>query len=292
MEFRLAKLCDNFPEQEVRINLEDFLTLEQFTEFQKSLATIEELNNRRRLVEFVEYNETDLRNHFETTLKDFLRKSASWNGIKKVDNAAAFLHANRLLLNYLSSIRTFLDHSEAFLKRKYADNSIYVAGYQKMTSVFFDNSFAYRFFYKLRNFAQHVGLPIDQVEFSSKYSPNRQINGSLKITFNRDELLSSYKEWGKVKTDLQSMNEEFEVMPLVSEMSHNIREIERNIELMLKEDLIIACNFIQDLTKHLQGDGEILVAQDFGENDYGDLLGYRYIQIPFETIEELIGHHQ
>lgn len=156
-----------------------------------------------------------------------------------------------------------------------------------MLSSFYDNSFAYRFFYKLRNYAQHVGLPIDRVQFTSQYNnKNGKVNGTLLIEFNRERLLNSFDSWSIVKQDLLSMSEYFSVPPLISEMSHNLKEIFRNVKLAQKEELIQSSDLIIELTKHLRDvNVEVFIAHDFRENENGDYPIFNSTTIPFKTID-------
>lgn len=285
--YRLARISDNTPEESTTIEILDHLTQEQFEKSQEAITTIEELNHIIRLLEFVEINEKDLRSFFQSAFKDLLFKSIAWNGIKRNDLAPVFLNGNRLFLNYISAVRIFIDHSEVFLNRKYGNQSPQFLELKKILSIFFDNSFAYRFFYKLRNYSLHVGLPINDIQFSSKRErENGKIHGELEIMFNREKLLSNFDGWGAiVKQDLKKMKEQFEVMPLVSEISQNIREINRNIELLHKEELIKAATFITDLTQHQQiEDCEIVIAYNFLDTEEGS-PSHQSLLIPFETID-------
>lgn len=58
---------------------------------------------------------------------------------------------NRHLLNLLTVLRTFLDHSESELKRRYGRASDKVAWFKHICFTEYDNHFASRFLYKLRN---------------------------------------------------------------------------------------------------------------------------------------------
>lgn len=294
MEVRLAKLY-NSSERGVKVLFLDMLSVSQFSTIEKSLSIIEELHHTRWLLEFVEVNDKELIKFLNLALKDIAAKSVNWNSIKRQETEGIFLNTNRLFLNYLSSIKTFLDHSEVFLNRKFGDKSAEFLEYKNMLSVFYDNSFAYRFFYKLRNFSQHVGLPINSVSYETKYDREKNSKRDfLFVRFNRDELLEDFSKWGvHVKKDLEAMPEVFDVAPLIFEMTHNIREIERNIELLQKNDLILAANEITEFVKHIEEDnGEIFIAYDFNLKDNGEIANYRSLHIPFDTIkfiqEELV----
>src|SRR5205823_3022484 len=68
---------------------------------------------------------------------------------------AIVLGLNRHLLNFLASIRAFLDHSETALIRRYGKGSAEFDAFRLAKAREYDEHFAYRFLYALRNYAQH-----------------------------------------------------------------------------------------------------------------------------------------
>lgn len=287
MEFRLGKIYENYHGKEIKVEFYDTLSKEDFLRFEGSISKIEVLNSIRRLLDFVIINDREIIDFLQNISQDFLRKSALWNGVKKSDSEELFSNVNRLFLNYLSSIRTFLDHIETHINREFGVDSKEFTEFKKMLSVFYDNSFAYRFFYELRNYSQHCGLPIDNVKFTAEYeSEISRIKGVLQVKFCRDRLLLNYKKWKRVKNDLTLLDEEFDVTPLICEMTNNIREIERNIEILHKDSLLDSIDFITKKTKHLRnGIGEVFIAYDFKDKDNGELATYSTRDIPFNTID-------
>ncbi|WP_281635374.1 hypothetical protein [Flavobacterium marginilacus] len=288
-EIRIAKLYDNSTEQ-VKIEFLDTISVKEFELIKSSIQEIEELHSVRRLLKFVVINDAELIDFLNSSLHDLTNKSIIWTGVKREDCDNVFLNINRLFLNYLSAIRTFLDHSETFLNRKFGENSNQFLEFKKILSFFYDNSFSYRFFYRLRNYAQHVGLPIDNLQFSTEYDREKNtIHGNLKVRFDRDKLLSSYQKWSTVKNDLEMLDSKFDVSPLIFEMTQNITDIERNIELIHKNELTKAANYILSLTQHLRNDnGKIFVASNFIENEKEELANYSTTEIPFDTIDFII----
>lgn len=292
MEIRLAKIYDNFPEEEIKIEFLDELTLEQFDCLNDAIKEIEELNSVRRLLSFVEINEKEMISYLQNSAQELLEKSINWNGVKRKDGDERFLNCNRMLLNYLSSIRTFLDHTQTFVIQKFGAESVEFAEFKSVTSFYYDNSFAYRFFYKLRNYAQHVGLPINSFQFSHSYDAEINLmRGTLSLSFDRDKLLSTYNSWGNLKDELSSMPEMFDVIPLVGEMTFNIKEVEGHIEILHRKSLLLSANYISSLINHLPAEGETIVARLLENKSTGELGKFEIINIPFEAIgriQELI----
>jgi hypothetical protein len=234
-------------------------------------------------------NDEEVLGFLNLSLQQLTSMSISWNSVKREDYNDVYLNVNRLLLNYLSSVRTFIDHADTFFKRKFGGESKEYIEFKKILSAFYDNSFAYRFFYKLRNYTQHVGLPVHTIDFKTDFNhENKSVKGSLKISFNRDKLLTDFDGWGKIRKELETQENEFDIVPLLYEMTHNIKEIERNIELVLKEGLVRSVEYIDRLIGHLRNDtGEVFVAYNITTKDNGELGNYTTVMIPFDTINFL-----
>jgi len=86
---------------------------------------------------------------------------------------------NRLMLNFLSAFRTFLDHTQTNLDRTYGKESENFKIFKKTRSSYYDNYFSYRFLDKLRNYSQHMGMPITGIDTSSELVYMTQKNLSI-----------------------------------------------------------------------------------------------------------------
>ncbi len=81
-----------------------------------------------------------------------LQNNHSWEELETVT-----LEINRHFLNYLASQNAYLDHSLKYLNNHFGDNSNQFLGFKTLTKNFFDNKFAYRLLYNLRNYSIHYG---------------------------------------------------------------------------------------------------------------------------------------
>lgn len=287
MEIRLGKKYES-ETKDTRIEFLDELTQEQFDKFQVSILQIEELNNIKRLLDFVLTNDEEIVYFINQSQQTLTRMSMSLHILRRKDYNFVYSNINRLLLNYLSSIKTFIDHLETFIKRKFGNESYEFSELKKLLSSIYDNSFSYRFFIKLRNYTQHVGLPIHNMFFSTylKQEEKLTLKGDLKISFNRDRLLSDFKKWGIVKEDIEKEEERFDLIPNLSEVTRSITEIERNIGLLLKPGLKKSLKHINELTGHLRTDsGEVFIAYNIKTKYNGQMTDYESIMIPFDTID-------
>jgi hypothetical protein len=137
------------------------------------------------------------------------------------------IEMNRLFLNFLTSVRQFLDHTETRLKRLYEHSPDVYETFRDQTIKAFDRSLAYRFLYKLRNFSQHCGAPIGIVEHESKaIGKSGVVSHQLHLLFNAPQLLLEGGDtWGPVKRDLERINGVFPIDPLPEAAMKELEEI-------------------------------------------------------------------
>jgi hypothetical protein len=121
--------------------------------------------------------------------------------------------ANLRALNVLSSVRTFLDHTETAYKRRYGKTSPELSRFKKACSDAYDSSFSYRFTSKLRNYAQHCGLPIQEVRFESQLTDRATMSVAHRLAMlsYRDRLLAGFHGWGQVAKELRGMPEKIDI---------------------------------------------------------------------------------
>jgi hypothetical protein len=118
------------------------------------------------------------------------------------DPGQSQFHLRRILLNWLNSIRLFDDHNRARIVRTYGDPSPELNAYKAARAEIYDGVPSYRFMFELRNYAQHCGEVPVRAQISTDSSAT-----TLSIHFDRDELLSKFGNWKKVKPDLESSPE-------------------------------------------------------------------------------------
>ncbi|TBX45710.1 hypothetical protein [Bacillus thuringiensis] len=169
-----------------------------------------------------------------------------------------FYESNRLLLNFLSIIRTFLDHHETILKRVYGANSQAVSNFKSECKRVYDSYFGYRFFYKLRNYSQHCGMPFGTYEYFMSH--DKETGGKkpvVHILFERDTLLKNFNSWGNpVRSELELMPEKFMINEAIKDLMISIKQIHENVLASVKEDVLGAIfNFIK-LLKSLEANGQ------------------------------------
>jgi hypothetical protein len=128
---------------------------------------------------------------------------------------------NRRLANYLSSMRMFLDYSEYRFKRYHKQHPDRLEAFQCSRSRLFDTSFAYRFAYKLRNYAQHFGLPVGDISIRERLldGSTEATESKMTVAFNTVDLLAVGGDcWGPVRRDLRELAGQLDVVEVMREV--------------------------------------------------------------------------
>lgn len=191
-----------------------------------------------------------------------------------------YLNYNRLCINMLSTFRTLIDHFERYFKKQFGKKSPEALSFKKALSEAFNNHFAYRFSYKLRNYTQHCELPVD-----TKLSTDKNADLIRLLYFDRDKLLRLYDGWGvDVKQDLKSHSAQIDVVKTTLELSKVVGEIFKKAEDIVRPSLQESCRILMQFIKPFwKAEIKPTVFNDlhFDENGKG---GFGVYRIPFAAI--------
>ena len=230
------------------------------TEFETYCGFLEDLNQYQRensLIDIILLNYKDFHSKIEYYTREHDMNVSSGHYI--------YMDLNRHILNCLFSFRTYLDHMEYNLKKKFGESSNEYIYFKNLTSKSFDQNFSYRFLYKLRNYAQHCGLPTGDIKFNESFKGK-----SLEIKFSRDDLINKYNSWGKfVKPDLMNQKPEFDVTPLLDELMKQIKSINLKLDLVLIAKLQKQALYLFSLINETQEKGNgnpVILEFNPGEN--------------------------
>ncbi len=273
--------------KESGFSLGEAISDELFKKIEESVDEIVTYLETLDLYGLVKLNERNLLDFFPTALEEVKTKSIKWNGVTDDDLRRLKLEVNGRLLNYLNSIRTYLDHSETSFKREFGGESGDFKEFKTITSHLFDNNFAYRFFYKLRNYAQHCGLPVHSIG----YSVNNN-NGIIRVNINprlvRVKLLEKF-DWGaKVRKDLTEMNTDIELIPLLLDLVKQISLLDEKIKRINLENILLTANYLNEQAGHLRGANlKVCLFHGFIQHEDGRLT-FSVKYIPFDIIDDII----
>lgn len=176
------------------------LAAREVQQIRKAEKVLFALEQQLSLFEIVKLNFEAVGRLFATVLRSFVeRQPLSMTGI--------IIDANRHILNFLTSMRTFVDHMRTRLSRS-RDPSI-VARFDRWCSAEYDRYFSFRFITRLRNYAQHCGMPVGHVRLRASDEPSESggtsfaaDGSSITISFAREELLSNFDGWSTVRRGL------------------------------------------------------------------------------------------
>lgn len=165
---------------------------------------------------------------------------------------------NRRLRGFFTEFRTFLDYAETSLKNDYGKASDEVERFKEACSKEFDSSFAYRFIYALRNYGQHVNLPLGNVSLKSGESNIQTGETRYHLTFevNRDALLYSSFSWrGDVKAVLERLPEKFKLDPYIEEAMDALERIHVALAAIKTLDIKRGAHYISNLVGSIKERG-------------------------------------
>ena len=170
----------------------------EYEEYKKSVNRVYYISNDLALYNNVLMNYNQYYDTLDSNLDAYSKNQRmNWFLIDEI-----VFNLNRCLLNFLMSIRVFLDHSEHNIKKNYGKDSERYKTFQRITSRCYDRYFSYRFLYKLRNYVQHCGMPVGNIKlYSGLDETELSVNHSLTLYFDRDDLLKKYDSWGSVLED-------------------------------------------------------------------------------------------
>ena len=254
----------------------------EYTESKKAIMQIRQFLSDQQLYLIAFYNYNDYIDLLTRYLDEYSKNPTVYS--LSMDNV--ILEINRYILNYLSSVRTFLDHTETNLKKRYGRDSIIVKRFKEACSECQDTSFSFRFISKLRNYAQHCGMPLGRLSIKSKEDPpySKKVSIVLDVEFHRDMLLT-YDKWGsKLKKEIQKLPPSFGVNHHLREMMQCLQKINFIVVEDSLRDLRISVKIVQKLineTKNSKGNPGIFKYRDIKRTPEGKV---RRLKIEVEWI--------
>lgn len=128
------------------------------------------------------------------------------------------------LSNIVYSFTALLDITKRRLSSYFGKKSVQVSEFEDLLSAEFDNSFGYRFFYKLRNCASHHSLPdIDLYFLRIPENPASASKPELRLSISKAVLVNSNYKWGAILSqDFATEPDEIVVGEALRELAHSV----------------------------------------------------------------------
>ncbi|MER5197753.1 hypothetical protein ACWD3J_00425 [Streptomyces sp. NPDC002755] len=185
--------------------------------------------------------------------------SAMWGPDYEVGSAPS--HRSEILSrldNMLSALRAFDDRTSRDLKHRCGDGSTPFRTFKEALSYEYDNEFAYRFMYRLRNYSQHCGQPELTGSVKGRRTADGKIVRQVSMTFDLPALLRRFNKWGpQVKGELEGMGEGLEVEPVVDRLFLSCGRAYGKLLVSLATDIRSAVDFIRSCDKSPDGSGTV-----------------------------------
>jgi hypothetical protein len=175
------------------------LGLFDHAQYIRELPLIRHYTGSLHLVEALLVNIREIYSASEWHLKEF-QKSGQMN--RRIIQSAS-QEFSRLLLNSLTAFKALIDHTEASYRRQFGENSEEFQNFKLMQNEAFDTNFEYRFFYKLRNYCQHIGMPPVGVRFEDSLA-----GAALHVRLDVQSLIDERSVFGaKVALELETLSD-------------------------------------------------------------------------------------
>ncbi|MGZ3181682.1 MAG: hypothetical protein ACXU8N_04500 [Telluria sp.] len=194
-------------------------------EFEQLTEVIFKLQPIAIAYEVVERNYSELLSTHELYVSQL---NAAPRQLSLLETIAPFglVTATQHLTNTLSAASAFLTQTGDRLKRFYGGDSIEFKAWDTERKDFHATTFAYRFLYELRNYSQHMGIPISRLGVEGERSQGGTgMAFQIRLALDRDELLSSSFNWKKLKSEISSLPASFEIGPMLRDYIAALRKL-------------------------------------------------------------------
>lgn len=188
--------------------------------YDKAIAEISSFTHAHWPVRVAEDNILEVQNFAQTTLERFK------DGKLREYTDEFHVQMNRHIMNYLSSVSSFIAFTQRRHKRIFGRKSKECLDLLGLISRIRSESFELRFVLELRNFAAHFSLPLGNLHFSASLDKNDKKTHRVVATF-RTATLLEYKDWDLgLRNEISSSGEEIEVLAILIGAMHQLNRIQ------------------------------------------------------------------
>jgi hypothetical protein len=221
------------------------LSEEESRKYTESRNILQNFMSDAQLFTMVDWNYQEYYGILKNYLNAFINKDQNY-----LEKWPINLNVNRMALNYLSSVRTYLDHHETSLKRRFGETSSIYKNFLFSCNQAYDCNFSYRFLYKLRDYAQHCGFPIGNITISSTPKDGDLNNPiyEIEISADRDVLLSGF-EWKKLKEEFEAQPQKIDINSHIDILMKCLNDINSKVTKDVFSTLVDAASYINALLR-------------------------------------------
>ncbi|WMJ21835.1 hypothetical protein RBG61_07430 [Paludicola sp. MB14-C6] len=157
---------------------------------------------------------------------------------KPIEVYQLILNANKLVLSYATSLKTYIDIQERILKKHEKIKEL--EQFKELCSHFYDTSIEYRFWMNFRNYVVHCEFPYHG--FAESYKEGYKL-------ICRKEHLLEFTNWKHSKKDIENMDKVIDLPSMVIEMSSIIMSLYMSFFVYFAEDIFKALSAFQSFCK-------------------------------------------
>jgi hypothetical protein len=146
------------------------------------------------------------------------------------------------VLNVLSSSNAFLSLSEAKLKSQFPEKfDVWNQKKQGLHSSYV----SYRILYTLRNYTLHYGLPVTTLNVSKSELLSDAPNKVVQVFLIKSVLLGTSFKWGNVKKDLETQENQIQLLPMLNEYMGVLKELFSYLLKIFKDELELSSDALK-----------------------------------------------
>lgn len=186
---------------EAEIVLKDEITQDELTQLNAAFRVCSLYHSITQIKDIVVENGESFKRFLSPSNLQELRKH-------NVPPERAITLANKVVLNYASSIKTYIDMEKRILTKKATKDDLKL--FEDMQHAFYDKNVEYRFWANFRNYIVHCEFPYSVYQES--------VETGCKIICTKEHLLQ-FDNWKHSKSDIQQMGEQIDLPALVDNMS-------------------------------------------------------------------------
>ena len=241
------------------------ITLKEYSDLLSDSVKVYEFIYYERRIKEIKMNVDaffDAKRHYTTLYERSFREAINYDYKEE-----AYVEFNRCLINFIASFKSFVEHCEIRVKSIFgstSDEVLEFKSYLSNLSHLFDNNFSYRFFIKLRDYAIHVGYPIENVLFS-KYTFNPAGTDcwyEVQTFGSKNKLSSSNTFNSRIRGEIVNQEEPFDISLYIFEVYDLIINVFRKFLSVASREFIEPANRFITLSEiHNQEDLSVTISK-------------------------------
>ena len=207
----------------------------------------------------------------------------SFNNIKmlreqKIDIDNIIINANKLVFNYASSIKTYIDMETRILTQFKTDAEL--STFKDLQSQLYDNNLEYRFWLNFRNYIIHCDFPYHKFTETIYTDP--------KVICTKNHLLE-FNNWKHSKADIIKMSDETDLPSMVNTMSSLILVLYINFFSFFGNEIIHAISVLGEFCRSYKVKNPIIMktqVEHSYENAQLQPLPIKELKHAFKTLSD------